>query len=248
MLRRIGLWLALALAWAGPAHAEHPFVFVHGAWVGEWYWQPIVDALRAEGHIAIAVSLTGQGLRIAEGGSDVTLDDHIADVVAAITDNDLQDVILVAHSYGGKPATGAWDIARDRIARVVYVEAVAPYTDNPVAIPADTRSLAYLVMSSPDIADTGMLPPSPTLRDEPGKPLAAQSLASLYGTVSLQNGPLPPTPGTFVIGSRSRAPIFREYARRLAALRGWDVVELDAGHDVVKDAPQALIALLLSLR
>ncbi len=245
---RLLVVLVCSLLWTGAARADHPYVLVHGSWVGAWYWQPVVDGLRAAGHDAYAVSLRGDGDSAEAGGPDVTMDDYIADIGAVITANDLHDVILVAHSFGGKPATGAWDQWRDRIGQLVWIEAVAPLDDSVTAIPGDSRSLAFIVMSMPDAADTGMLAPSPTLRETTGKPLAPMPLRALYGAVTLQNGPLPPTPGTFVVGSRSRAPIFRQYAERLHATRGWKVVELDSGHDVVGDAPDALIALLLGLQ
>jgi pimeloyl-ACP methyl ester carboxylesterase len=238
--------LVAALLLGAPARADD-FVLVHGAWVGAWYWDPVVAGLQAAGHRVVAVDLRGQGDRRDEGGPEVSVADHVADIVAAIADNDLHDVILVAHSYGGRPATGAWDLMRDRIAHVVAVESVVPWTDDPVALPADGRSLAFLVTMSPDVADSGMLPPSPTLHETAGHPLSPMSLKALYGEVRLRNGPLPPTPGTFVLGSDSSVTGFVRLAEAVRALRGWDVVTLDAGHDVVGDAPAALTALLLEI-
>lgn len=247
LMRLLGTLICVTL-WSGAARADQPYVLVHGSWVGAWYWQPIVDGLQAAGYDAYAVSFRGDADSAVPGGPEVRIEDYITDIGAVLTDNDLHDVILVAHSFGGKPATGAWDRWRDRIAKVVYVEAVAPLDDSPIAIPGDSRSLAFIVISLPDAADTGMLAPSPTLRESPGKPLAPMPLAALYGAVTLEKGPLPPTPGTFVIGTRSRAPIFRQYAERLHDRRGWNVVELDAGHDVVVDAGVALTDLLLGLQ
>ena len=85
-----------------------PIVLVHGAWVGEWCWEPIVELLEAAGRPVYAVSLTGHGARRDESGPHVTLGDHVADVVAVFDEHDLVDATLVGHSYGGRVITKAW--------------------------------------------------------------------------------------------------------------------------------------------
>jgi pimeloyl-ACP methyl ester carboxylesterase len=234
--------LAACALLPAPALAD-TFVLVHGAWTGEYYWDTLVSDLESAGHTAIAVSLRGQGARIAEGGPDVSVEDHIADISAAIASAD-DPVILVAHSYGGRPATGAWDQARDRIAHLVWVEAVVPLDDSPVAIPGDDDSLAFVVMMYPDIADSGMFPPSPTLREEPGRPLAPMSLRSLYGPITV-NAPLPPIPGTYIYAEDSSLPALRQYGEHIAGRLGWTLASIPGGHDVMRDAaPQLRDALL----
>ncbi|GIG58918.1 hypothetical protein Lfu02_32900 [Longispora fulva] len=98
------------------------FVLVPGYWLGGWAWQDVTDALRAAGHDVHPVTLTGMADRAAEAGPDTDLDTHVADIVRVIEDNDLTDVVLVAHSYGGSPVTGVADRIPDRLARVVYVD------------------------------------------------------------------------------------------------------------------------------
>ncbi|WP_412540948.1 alpha/beta hydrolase [Longispora sp. K20-0274] len=98
------------------------FVLVPGYWLGAWAWQDVTDALRADGHEVHPVTLTGMAERAAEAGPDTDLDTHIADIVAVIEDNDLADVVLVAHSYGGCPVTGVADRIPDRLARIIYVD------------------------------------------------------------------------------------------------------------------------------
>jgi pimeloyl-ACP methyl ester carboxylesterase len=74
------------------------FVMVPGAWLGGWAWEAVAERLRADGHTAIPVTLTGLAERAAEGGPDTDLDTHIADIVAVLDREDLRDVVLVAHS------------------------------------------------------------------------------------------------------------------------------------------------------
>lgn len=98
------------------------FILVPGAWLGAWAWDDVAARLRAAGHIALPLSLTGLAERAYAGGPDVDLDTHIADVTSVIDDGDLRDVALVGHSYAGIVVTGAADRRPDRVARVIYVD------------------------------------------------------------------------------------------------------------------------------
>lgn len=98
-------------------------VLVPGYWLGAWAWERVLPPLRAAGHDVYPVTLTGVGERAAEGGPEVDLERHINDIIDLIVTNDLHDVVLIGHSGGGIPVTGAADRIPDRIARVVYVDA-----------------------------------------------------------------------------------------------------------------------------
>lgn len=233
---------AIALA-AAPACADS-FVLVHGAWQGEWAWDAVTPLLEAEGHAVTAVALKGLGSRAGEASPEIGPEDHIADILAAI-EAAAPPVILVAFSYGGRPATGAWDRARDRIAHAVWVEAPAPLSDG--GLRADDRSLAFVVMMYPDIADTGMMPPPPTAREEPGRPLTPMPLKALYGAIPIA-APLPgETPATYVFAEDSSLPALRQLGEALAERRGWTLRSVPGGHDVPTGAPEALAAILLEV-
>lgn len=95
------------------------FVLVPGFWLGGWAWQEVADDLRGRGHEVHAVTLTGMG---DQPRPDATLYTHIADVVTLLDTEDLHEVVLVGHSYGGVVVTGAADRAAHRLARIVYVD------------------------------------------------------------------------------------------------------------------------------
>jgi pimeloyl-ACP methyl ester carboxylesterase len=103
-----------------------PVILVHGAWLGEWCWNRVLSLLQAEGVETVAVPLTGHGVRRAEGGSHVTLTDHVADVVSAIDRARGDRVTLVGHSYGGRVITRVAAEISERIGRLVYLDAHAP--------------------------------------------------------------------------------------------------------------------------
>ncbi len=91
------------------------FVLVPGGWSGAWTWRAVVSCLETAGHRAFALTLTGLGERSHLLDRRIDLDTHIADVANALVWNELRDVVLVGHSYGGMPLTGAADRAADRI-------------------------------------------------------------------------------------------------------------------------------------
>ena len=102
------------------------FVIVHGAWGGGFSWARIRRMLAAEGHEVFTPTLTGLGERAHLASPDVDLATHIQDVVAVIETEDLRDVILLGHSYGGMVVTGAADRVADRLAHLAYLDAFAP--------------------------------------------------------------------------------------------------------------------------
>ena len=103
------------------------FVIVPGAWGGSWAWnKKVVPLLRKAGHTVFPVTLTGLGDRTHLSSPDVTLDTHIQDVVNVLFYEDLHDVILVGHSYGGNVITGAADLCPERLQQLVYLDAATP--------------------------------------------------------------------------------------------------------------------------
>jgi pimeloyl-ACP methyl ester carboxylesterase len=102
------------------------FVLVHGGGHGGWCYQPVARVLRAAGHDVYAPTLTGLGERSHLVRADIDLDMHIRDITAVLYYEDLSDVVLVGHSYGGMVITGAADRAADRVGRLVYLDAATP--------------------------------------------------------------------------------------------------------------------------
>ena len=109
------------------------YVLIGGAWLGGWCWQRIARRLREEGHDVYPVTLTGLGERVHVASPEVDLDTHITDVVNLIEFEDLHDVVLVGHSYGGLVVTGAADRIPERISCLVYLD-TAPLPDGTILI------------------------------------------------------------------------------------------------------------------
>jgi pimeloyl-ACP methyl ester carboxylesterase len=102
------------------------FVLVHGGGHGGWCWKPVAQLLRADGHDVYAPTLSGLGERRHLLTHETGLETHIEDVVQVLFHEDLHDVVLVGHSYGGMVITGAADRGAGRVTRLVYLDAAIP--------------------------------------------------------------------------------------------------------------------------
>ncbi len=218
---------------------HHTYVVVHGAWGGGWDWRAVDSMLTAKGHRVVRVTLTGLGERVHLAAPNVGLATHINDVVNTILWEDLHDVILVGHSYGGMVVTGAADHIPGRVDRIVYVDAFLPDSGESVlglAGPAFAWVAATLHngMSVPGWADTLAIP-----RDVP------HPYRTFTDTLRLVNPAGRRIPGTYILTFEpavSPDP-FQPFADRAAA-RGWPVYRLQTGHTPERDARGPLVTLL----
>ena len=118
------------------------FVLVHGAWSGGWCYGKVAALLRARGHAVFTPTLTGQGERSHLLAAGVNLTTHITDVLNVFHYEDLRDVVLAGHSYGGMVVTGVADRIADRVAALVYLDAFLPEDGQSlfdINIPANTQ-------------------------------------------------------------------------------------------------------------
>ena len=104
------------------------FVLVPGFWLGGWAWKNVTDFLRERGHAVYPITLTGLGERVHLGDAQTNLDTHVADVVNLIKFEELDNVYLVGHSYGGIVITAVADKISEHLAKLVYVDS-APLPD-----------------------------------------------------------------------------------------------------------------------
>ncbi|RME63537.1 MAG: alpha/beta fold hydrolase, partial [Alphaproteobacteria bacterium] len=118
------------------------YVLVHGAWHGGWCWRHVRKRLTDAGHGVFAPSLTGMGARHHLGRPDTDLNTHIADIVALIDVEELRDVVLVGHSYGGFVISGVAAARPTALARLVFVDAFVPEDGESVIAGAPPERIA----------------------------------------------------------------------------------------------------------
>ncbi len=102
------------------------FVLIPGAWLGAWAWKEVVPPLAKAGHVAVPVTLTGMGERVHLASKEVGMETATRDVLNVIRYNDLDDLVLVGHSFAGKVAAAVADRAHDKVRSVIYVDAFRP--------------------------------------------------------------------------------------------------------------------------
>ena len=102
------------------------FVLVHGSWAGSVVWRELAPRLRKAGHEVYAPTLTGIGARKHLLNREIDLGTHIQDVIGVIEEEDLSDIVLVGHSYGGMVITGVADRVPEKVATLVYLDAFVP--------------------------------------------------------------------------------------------------------------------------
>ncbi len=238
------------------------FVLVHGAFTGGWYWARVRARLQAAGHEVFTPSLTGCGDRAHLLSRSVTLQTHIQDIVELLVREDLHDVVLVGHSYGGMVIAGVADREPGRLARVVYLDAAYPVSgQNAAGGFAEGTGDALDAMSATGPEDTSwLLPPLPLAAYGVteasdiawvGDRRTAHPLATLNEALVLRNAAAK-LPRSYVrctqrqglVGLFGADPLQPMYERAVAD--GLAIATIDAGHDAMVTAPEQVTAALLA--
>jgi len=225
------------------------FLVAHGAWSAGWAWKKMRPLLRARGHELFTPTYTGLGERGHLASPAVDLETHIADILGVLQFEDLREVILIGHSYGGMVATGVADRARDRIATLVYLDAFAPKDGQSVFDLTPARRTTMLEAAQKS-GDGWKMPPSPMPPDTPQADQAwavprrlPQPFKTFDQKLRLPNGELT-LPRHYIYCQRCRPDDgFRRFLER-ARREGWQHHEIDASHNPHITAADALAALL----
>ena len=143
------------------------FVICHGAWSAGWAWTKCALSCAPLVTKIFTPTYTGLGERAHQASPSVDLDTHIGDVLAVLHYEDLRDVVLVGHSYGGMVATGVADRAADRIARLIYVDAFVPSTGQSLLDLLPDQARAERQEAAHVQGDGWLIPPHPPPADTP---------------------------------------------------------------------------------
>ena len=224
------------------------FVLIHGAWHGGWCWRDVARLLRGAGHEVFAPSLTGRGERAHLARPEIDLDTHVTDVVSLLEAEDLREVVLVGHSYGGMVVTGAADRARSRIARLVYLDAFVP-EDGKCLLDYAVPERAARMREEGE--RTGSVAPPPLSLWGLSKPehiefVKPREVRHPYRTMSqkIKVGRID-VPRTFIYCSSPATGSFDQFAARFRNDPAWKFYELKTGHDAMILMPEQVADLLL---
>jgi len=220
--------------------AARTYVIVHGAWGGGWAFRRVEELLRARGHNVYRPTLTGLGERSHLAGPHVGLATHVEDVVNVLLFEDLRDVVLVGHSYGGMVITGVADRVPERVRSLVFLDALVPNDGESVLAALGTRA-AWVKQMERD----GLLVPPWVRADQPPPKDVPHPLKSFTDPVSYKNEAAKRLPATYILTVEAGAKTddFDAQAERARA-RGWTVLRMQADHNPQRTAPEALVELL----
>lgn len=228
------------------------FVLVHGVWHGGWCWSRVAEPLRARGHRVTTPTHTGLGERSHLLSKAITMDTFVEDIVNHLVFENLHDVILVGHSFGGAPITGAADRVPERIAKLIYLDGAVMEDGEtwfgllPPEIAADRKRQAAEATGGVSLpvapaASFGVTDPNDAAFLE-GR-LTPHPLATFSTPLRLANPAGNNLPAHYI---RCTDPEYVPAKLGLGRARdkGWPVSELETGHDAMVIAPQATADLL----
>jgi pimeloyl-ACP methyl ester carboxylesterase len=230
------------------------FVLVHGAWHGGWCWRQVAEALRAAGHVVFTPTLTGFGERAHLLQPSLTIEDFATDVVSVIEAEELQQVILVGHSFAGAPISVVADRKPEALKRLIYLDAVVLENGQSAFSKLEPAIVAQRVKVAQETSEGLTIPPPPpeafgvTETHEAGwlrRRMTPQPLNCYQEPIRL-NHPLGNGVRKTYIACTDPAygslvPT-HEWVRRQ---NGWQYLEFATGHDAMVIRPEALTEVLV---
>ena len=220
------------------------FVIVHGAWGGGWAFRQVEDMLTDMGCKVYRPTLTGQGERVHLASKDVGLDIHINDVVNTILFEELNNIVLVGHSYGGMVVTGVADRLPQRISHLIYLDAMVPYDGESVVENGTNRGKKPRWIDS---AKDGFIVPTWVKADQPPPKDVPHQLKTFTDTVTLKNPERLKITTDYILtvdpGRKPQDDSFFPHSQR-AKKYNWPIHILQSNHNPQWSKPQELTNML----
>jgi pimeloyl-ACP methyl ester carboxylesterase len=215
------------------------FVLVPGGWHGGWDFRPVTRRLRTRGHAVHELTLSGVGERSHIPAGIVNLDTHIDDVLRVLEQEDLGNVVLCGHSYGGMVIAGVADRVPERIERIVYIDAYVP-EDGDSCFTLTSPAFRRLFLDGVRGDGWAVAPPAGL------DPRAtAHPIATFLQAISLSGRQNDVARRDYVYLSGWDGTPFAAVYERLRRDPRWHVHELPTRHNAMAQAPDDVVAILL---
>jgi pimeloyl-ACP methyl ester carboxylesterase len=226
------------------------FVLVHGAWHGAWCWRRVARLLRAAGHEVFTPTLTGLAERSHLLNPAIDLDTHILDVVNVMKWQELNDVVLVGHSYGGMVISGVAEKTEKAISSLVMLDAFMP-EDGQAMIDIQTAPMREAALAAERSGAT-TLPPRPAEAFKVNEKDRAwvdaqctpQPIRCSLQKLTLTGARERVGKKTYIRAKAYPSPYF-DAGLASARAKNWHTYEVPCGHDVMLDMPERLTEILL---
>jgi pimeloyl-ACP methyl ester carboxylesterase len=232
------------------------FVLVHGAWHGGWCWSRVADRLRAVGHRVFTPTQTGLGEREHLLSKDITLDTFRADITNVIEAEELNEIVLVGHSFGGNAISGVADVMPERVRHLVYLDSLvieggkSPFDGLSAEVVAARRKLAEessggLSLPNPPASVFGV---SDAQDAEWVKRRLTPHPLSTYTSKLNIKGPVGNhLPRTYIHCTNPSYAALQASRDWVKAQAGWRFAEIATGHDAMVTAPDELARMLIGV-
>ncbi|MFF2043300.1 alpha/beta fold hydrolase [Kitasatospora sp. NPDC058170] len=219
------------------------FVLIPGMLHGAWWYRPITDGLRDAGHEVYPLTLTGVSERGHLNTAAVNLETHVQDVLGTLEAERITDAVLVSHSYGGMVASAVADRAPERIAGLVYADAFVPRDgESAYNIVNDVWKQRYLAGTAAGGGHT-VVGTNPALDPR----ATVHPAATLFQPVALTGAVDGILRRTYIHAERFEDSPLTETYERLRDDPTWTVHTLPVGHDLVREAPEELLKIALTM-
>ena len=239
--------------------ASRNYVLAHGSWHGGWCWRPVAALLRAAGHNVFTPSFTGLGDRAHLLSESITLETFIEDLVQLIESEELEDVILVGHSFAGVPISGVADQIPERLAHLVYFDAVVlengqhsfsnyPPEEADARIAAASKAAGGLAVPVLDpLPPVWGVPPNTEVYEWVARRLRPHPLRAYTTPLRLNNPIGNGVPKTYIYCSEPPLPLLRNSRELVKSQGDWNWIEIAAAHEAHITHPDLIADLLLKI-
>ncbi len=233
------------------------YVLVHGAWHGGWCWREVKQGLRGMGHRVSTPTQTGLGERKHLLSKDITLDTFTTDIINHIEAEELNDLILVGHSFAGASITGVADRIPNRIRHLVYLDSIilengqSPFSLLPPNVVSARRKLVAEqgqgVFIPPPPPTAFGIPENHALTDWVRRRLTPHPVSAFESPMRIDNPVANGRPRTYI---HCTNPIYgpleqtREWVKKQGS---WNWQEIATGHDAMVTAPAELARMLAAI-
>jgi pimeloyl-ACP methyl ester carboxylesterase len=226
-------------------------VLVHGAWHGGWCYRRVAELLRGSGHRVFTPTLTGLGERSHLLTRSINLSTHITDIANMIRWEELRQIVLVGHSYGGLVVTGVADAMSDKVSALVYLDAFLPTAGKSLhdILPAE---VAEAQINSARASNGLSVPPIPAAAFNVNEEdrlwvdslCTPHPLATLTQPIELTGSHARIANKSYVLATKNPIPLFQDFARSMRSEPSCISYELPCGHDVMIDLPKETAAII----
>lgn len=230
---------------AGDETALNPerevFLFVHGAWGGGWEYDQVDSILTSKGHKVYHPTLTGLGERVHLANEDINLSTHVTDIVNVARFENLDNIILVGHSYGGMVIAGVAEQIPDRLKHIIYLDAFVP--NDGESVKTINGEEVWNGMMAPKIKDGFVEYPFGETKSSPPTDVP-QSVKTFTEPLEIRNATVKQIPTSFILMVDDGRANFQDWGAARAEENGWPIYKMEGGHYSMRDQPSKLVSQL----